>query len=776
MWKLVLAAGLVPALGAQTFSGSADLDAAVEDAIARGQIPGAVVVVGSRGSIVHRKAYGARALVPAREPMTVDTIFDCASLTKVVATSAAIMKLFEQGKIRLNDPVTQYLPEFQNGKSAISVRDLLTHFSGLRPDVDLKPEWSGYETGVRLALTDKPRYRPGQRFIYSDINFVLLGEIVRRVSGMPLPEFVRQTVWDPLGMRDTMFQPPPEWKDRIAPTEQTPRNGPPLRGVVHDPTARFMGGVAGHAGMFSTADDLARFAQMMLNGGEWQGRRLFSAAVVEKFTTPQSPAGQPVLRGLGWDIDSAFSGARGDLFPVGSYGHTGFTGTSLWLDPHSSAFVVLLTNAVHPVYRGGPITSLRGRVATVVAAALGVTGPGITLTGYNETVLGPGVRRVVARDGDVRTGLDVWVRNRFAPLQGRRVGLITNHTGIDRQGRRNLDLMRDAGVHVAALFSPEHGFFGAADEENIRDTRDPQTGIRVFSLYAGENRRPSAEMLRGLDALVFDIQDIGARFYTYLSTLAYCLEEAARHRIPFYVLDRPNPITGVHVEGPMLDPDLVSFVGCYPLPVRHGMTLGELARLLNGEQRWGARLEVVPLEGWERGDWFDSTGLPWIPPSPNMRTLTAATLYPGVALLESSPNYSVGRGADSPFEMAGAEFIDGPALARYLNARRIPGVRFYPARFRPEASRFAGKWISGIRILLTAREELDSVQLGLEIAAAILKLYPGKLDLETNARLIGSRKTMAALRAGADPGAIVQEWEEPLRGFLQVREKYLLYR
>jgi uncharacterized protein YbbC (DUF1343 family)/CubicO group peptidase (beta-lactamase class C family) len=707
--------------------------------------------------------------------MTADTIFDCASLTKVVATTSALMKLFDQGKLRLNDRVTEYLPEFQGGKSDITIRNLMTHFSGLRPDLDLDPAWSGYETGIHRALVDKPAGPPGARFVYSDINFILLGEIARRLSGETLPDYARETVFEPLGMRDTMFQPPASLRSRIAPTEMLDKEHLLLRGVVHDPTARYMGGVAGHAGLFSTADDLARFCQMLLDRGAWRGVPLFSPATIEKFTTPQSPPDQPILRGLGWDLDSPYSGERGDLFPIGSYGHTGFTGTSLWLDPKSNTYVILLTNAVHPHPRPA-ITSLRGRVATIVAAAVGIATPGVSLTGYNETLTGAGLHRQVARNGEVQTGLDVWEDERFSALTGKTVALITNQTGVDRQGRRNVDRMLESGVHVATLFSPEHGIAGKEDREGIGDSIDAKTGIKVWSMYAAKSRRPTPEMLRGIGALVFDIQDIGARFYTYISTMAYAMEEAAKEHIPFYVLDRPNPITGVRVEPPVLDRDKLSFVGYFPLPLRHGMTMGELATLFNAENHIGADLTVVRMKGWERGDWFDATGLPWINPSPNIRGLTAALLYPGVAMLEYSTNYSVGRGTDAPFETIGADFIRGPELAAYLNQRWIPGVRSYPVRFQPSASNLAGMDIEGVHFEVIDREAFDSVRLGLEIAAALLQLYPGKISLDSDRNLLGNDETMRALAAGEDPRAIRQRQQDAMQAFLQLREKYLLYR
>lgn len=316
----------------QPFAGAGNLDDVITKAIADGEAPGAVCVVWHGGKVVYGKAFGDRALTPNREAMTMDTIFDAASLTKVVATTASLMKLFEQGKFRISGKVTDYLPEFQHGKSGITIRQLMTHFSGLRPDLDLDPAWSGYETGIRKALVDKPVAQPGERFIYSDINFILLGEIVRRLSGKPADEFAREAIFLPLGMKDTGFKPSPTLRARIAPTEQYPGMSAPLRGVVHDETSRFMGGVAGHAGLFTTAGDLARFAAMILNKGEFQGKRILSPLTIRKFTEPQTPPDQTILRGLGFDIDSPFSSNRGELFPIGSFGHTGFTGTSLWMD------------------------------------------------------------------------------------------------------------------------------------------------------------------------------------------------------------------------------------------------------------------------------------------------------------------------------------------------------------------------------------------------------------------------------------------------------------
>lgn len=770
-----LAGSLSAFAGQDTATYLHDLDTQINEAVQTALIPGAVLVVGHDGRVVYRKAYGSRALVPSREPMTVDTIFDIASLTKVVATTPSIMKLFEAGKLRLDDPVTNYLPDFQGGKSDITVRLLMTHFSGMPPDVELVPRWTGYSTGIKLALNAVPVAPPGARFIYSDINFLLLGEIVRRLSGKTLPEFAHQEIYLPLGMNDTLFQPPSALFPRIAPTQIDPDTGKPLRGLVHDPTSRYMGGIAGHAGCFSTADDLAKYAEMLLGMGTREGFELFPFAVVKKFTEPATPADQPVLRALGWDMDSPFSSNRGELFPIGSYGHTGYTGTEMWMDPVSKSFVILLTNVVHP---NGikSLSSLRSRIGTIVGAAFGLTVPGtVSLTGYSETITGAGVHRVINRDVATSTGLDMLETTNFVELRGKKVGLITNQTGIDRKGQRDVDIMLAAGVKVAALFSPEHGLSGTQDVEMVGNGKDQKTGLPVISLYQPEKRRLTASQIRSYDAIVFDIQDVGARFYTYSCTMLYALQEAGKAKKSFFVLDRPNPITGTHIEGPEMDADLHSFVGCYNMPLRHGLTFGELAAMANSEQHWGTDLHVVKMGNWQRGDWFDASTLEWVNPSPNMRSLNAALLYPGIAMLEAATNYSVGRGTDSPFEQIGAEWIDGPLLAQYLNSQFIPGVRVYPTRFTPSSSNLKGKTIAGVRFVITDREAFDSTRLGIEVASAIQKLFPNNLDFNKCASLIGSRAVVEQLKEGRSPSFIWAKMQEQAAAFAERRKPFLLY-
>jgi uncharacterized protein YbbC (DUF1343 family)/CubicO group peptidase (beta-lactamase class C family) len=746
----------------------------IRNAIADRKLPGAVVLVGLGERTLYHQAIGQRALVPSPEPMTPDTIFDLASLTKVVATTTSIMILIDEGKIGLNDRVAAFIPGFERyGKGNITIRQLLTHVSGLRPDVDLADSWSGSDTAITLAIEEVPTSAPGTRFVYSDINFFLLGDIVRRVTGVPLDRFSHDRIFAPLGMTDTGFTPVQSARSRIAPTGDMNS----VRGIVHDPTSRRMGGVAGHAGLFSTAADLATFCRMILGRGMHRGVRILSPLAVTRMTSRATPAEERNVRGLGWDIDSSFSSNRGELLPIGSFGHTGFTGTSLWLDPSSGMFVVFLSNRVHPDGRGD-VTQLRGRVATIAASALGSAPSVARQSSFTGPEFGPSGSLPVSTPAIHATlaGIDVLRADRFALLKGRRIGLVTNHTGRARDGATTIDLLHNSSTAdshtLVALFSPEHGIRGVLDT-NVPSTTDEKTGLRIHSLY-GETRRPTDAMLQGIDTLVIDLQDIGARFYTYMTTMAYAMEEAAKRKISVIVLDRPNPINGFYIEGPTLEKSGLGFTGYFPMPIRHGMTLGELAKLFDGENGIGADLTVVPMQNWRRDEWFDGTGLPWINPSPNMRNLLQATLYPGVGAIEGT-NVSVGRGTDTPFEQLGAPWIDGVQLAGALNARRIPGVAFYPVRFTPTSSKYAKEECEGIFLVVTDRLALRPVRLGVEIAAMLHKLYGATFELDAAERLFGSKDGLARIRAGDDPAAIADSWAAGEARWRLMRAKYLLY-
>ena len=726
-------------------------DALIETAVERGQIPGAVLLVGHGDQVLYRKAFGSRSLQPQREPMTIDTVFDLASLSKPVGCATSIMLLAERGKIAVTDPVAKYLPEFAaNGKQNITIEQLLLHRGGLIADNPIGDYAQGPAEAIKRVMNLSPVVEPGTRFIYTDVGYIVLGEIVRAVSGKPLEQFAREEIFEPLRMADTTYRPSEAVRARVAPTER--REGRWMIGEVHDPRAYALGGAAGHAGLFGTADDLARYCRRILGGGKLDGTRILSEATVREMITPRPMPDGSDVRTYGFDVDTSYSSPRGDRFPRGtSFGHTGFTGTMFWMDPASKAFVILLTNSVHPDGRGSVI-SLRRYVSTAVA----------------EQLLGPAPATAVL------AGIDVLKRDNFKQLQGRRVAIVTNHSGRDREGNRTIDLIANApGVKVVRLFSPEHGLFGVLDEK-VGHTVEQKTGLQVFSLY-GETRRPTAEMLEGVDTVVYDIQDIGARFYTYISTLGLCMEEAAKHRVKVIVLDRPNPNTGLIVEGPVAQKKHFSFI-CYgPLPVSHGMTVGELAKFFNAELNIGCDLEVVPMDGWSRSMWWDDSGWAWVNPSPNIRNPTQAMLYAGIGLLETS-NLSVGRGTDQPFELFGAPYIDGRRLAAALNKERIPGLRFVPVTFTPSSSKFAKQECQGVYVVVTDRRYLSPVNAGVTIAWHLEKLFGKDYDLDAVVRMLHNDDALKAIKEATDPAKIPATWRDDLEAFKKVRQKYLLYK
>jgi uncharacterized protein YbbC (DUF1343 family)/CubicO group peptidase (beta-lactamase class C family) len=764
----------------------AAIDRAILASIDRKETPGAVALVARRGRIVYRKAFGNRAVVPAIEPMTVDTIFDLASLTKVIATASSIMILVERGEITLADPVARYVPEFGRfGKERVTVVQLMTHSAGLPPDNEIADYVGASIDPLARIYELRPIYEPGTRFVYSDVGYIVAAEIVRRVSGLRLDAFAERNIFRPLGMNDTFWSPtmrPQSDKERklerIAPTEM--REGRWMRGEVHDPRAYELGGVAGHAGLFSTADDLAVFCQMILNGGRYAGAQILAPYTVERMVSANSLPGSQ-SRGIGWDVNTGFSSNRGDLFPVGSFGHTGFTGTSIWIDPATDTFVVLLTNRVHPDGKGD-VSRLRSSIASIVAGAI-VDSPKKPF----RSLVDPRVRDVprapITRSlpagppHPVLTGIDVLERDGFKQLEGRRIGLITNHTGRTRSGKSTIGLLAGArNVTLVSLFSPEHGLRGVEDSA-VADARDEKTGLPVYSLYAEGRRRPTEAMLQGIDTLVFDVQDVGTRFYTYVATCGYAMEEAARRGIRFVVLDRPDPIDGYNIEGPIADEEFTassSFTSYHGIPVRYGMTIGEVARLLNVERKIGADLTVIGMEGWRRADYWDGTGLEWVNPSPNIRSSTEALLYPGIGLLETT-NVSVGRGTDTPFEVVGAPWVDGMKLGEALNRAGLAGVRFVPIRFTPRSSAFGGEDCRGVNIVITDRAAFRPVATGIQIAYELNRLYPGVWRVDDYGRLLANRDVLAALKAGKAPAEIVVTWQAGLARFAEVRRKYLIY-
>ena len=507
----------------------------------------------------------------------------------------------------------------------------------------------------------------------------------------------------------------------------------------------------------STADDLAIYAATLLGGGKRGEESILSPESVNNMTRGRRIA-DGNRRALGWDSQSRYSSNRGDLLSRRAFGHGGFTGTAMWIDPELELFVIFLSNRLHPDGEGS-INRLAGRVATIAAASI------------QDVSASPLPSR---ESSSVLCGIDVLKRDGFAPLAGKRVGLITNHTGLDLDGRSAVELLHEAPeVDLRVLFSPEHGFAGKLDQSIIGNEQDAETGLEIVSLY-GESRTPPAESLTDLDALVFDIQDIGARFYTYISTMQNSMRAAAEHGASFYVLDRPNPIGGLEVAGPVLDEGLESFVGPHRIAVRHGMTVGELALMFREELEIDVDLHVIRVEGWQRDEYYDATGLTWVNPSPNMRNLHQAVLYPGIGLLETT-NLSVGRGTDTPFELFGAPWIQPRELARELNERGLPGVRFVPVCFTPDSSKFKDEECGGVNLIVTERARLRPVRTGIEIAAVLRQLYPDDWETERLNRLLCDQQVFESIVAGESPDSIEAGYGPELRDFRRRRNGFLLY-
>ena len=738
------------------------IDGLVAEGLEKKRMPGCVIAIGRRGKLVYHQAFGHRQLEPEALPMQLDTVFDMASITKPVATATSVMMLVEQGKLRVRDKVTTYIPDFgSHGKRNITLMQCLTHQAGFIPDNAVGDYKDGRKTAFENIYKLSTKYDPGTSFVYSDVGFILLDDLIERASGQTVAAFSKQHIFQPLGMRESGYLPNKELQLRAATTEQREIGGSWMKGEVHDPRSHLMGGVAGHAGLFSTAKDIAIYAQMMLNGGTYQGKRILSRATVEMMTRDYKIVeGKKVsIRGLGWDKLTGYSSNRGENMSSRAFGHGGFTGTVLWIDPELDMFFIFLSNRVHPNGKGS-INRLAGRIATLAVGAI-------------DDEMSPEVDPQSA-DTAVSTGIDQLVASEFATLKEQRVGLITNHTGVDSHGKSTIELLaKSPNVELTALFSPEHGLAGKLDQSLINDGVDEGSGLKIYSLY-GETREPQPEQLANVDTFVFDIQDIGCRYYTYISTMGLAMKSAANHGKRFVVLDRPNPIGGVKIGGPMLDEGKESFVGFHRLPIQHAMTIGELARMFKDELKLDLDLEVISCSGWARHQYLDETGLSWINPSPNMRNLNQAILYPAIGVWETT-NLSVGRGTDTPFELVGAPWIASQEFTRALNQAGITGVQFTPRDFVPKSSKFANQSCGGVQISITNRDLVNSTQLSVTFASVLRQLYPKQWQIEKSMRLLGSQSTLDSIRNSKPVGEIRAMIEAQVADFQTRRTKYLLY-
>ena len=740
--------------------GLAELDAVVNGFIEQGAFPGAVVAVGHKGKLAHLEGYGHLTYADDAPEVTPETIYDLASVTKVVATTTAAMILVDEGALDLDKPVQDFLPGFiGEGKDKVTVRDLLTHSSGLTSGGALYREAKGWDEFVERIQVMDLEYEPGSKSVYSDYGMILMGEIVQRVAAEPLADFVHRRVFEPLGMSETGYLPAENKLPRIAPTEDDPWRGYVVRGEVHDENTHAMGGIAPHAGLFSTAGDLARYAQMILNGGVLEHRRIVSRGVVEEFSRRSSVPGSE--RAIGWDTKSPERSSAGRFFSPRSFGHLGYTGTSMWIDPERELFVILLSNRVHPTRENILIRKARPAVADAVVMAL----------------IDP---ELPSAEPKVKVGLETLEEDGGGVLRGKKVGLVVHRASMTEDGRHAIEVLQDLELDVERLFSPEHGLRGqAAAGEEVESGSDPVSELPIVSLY-GEKRKPAREDLEGLDALVFDLQGAGVRFYTYVSTMMLSLEAAAEADIEFVVLDRPNPLGGDRIEGPVSAPrDIVaeSFVNMAPGPLVHGMTMGEMARYVNAGLRKPARLTVVEMEGWTRDmEWAD-TGRTWTPPSPNLRSAEAAIAYPGTAFLEAT-NVSEGRGTEAPFLVFGAPWLESDAVDV-----SVPGFELRPTGLTPRGSEAARhpKWMgekcAGIRVRVADHSAAEPYRLGLELVKALSAQpeFEWRREGEALTWLLGTDKVFSALEEGKEVDEIVAADDADHEAWRAQRRDFLLY-
>ena len=739
--------------------GLAEVDRLIERFVRRKAFPGAVIAVGRQGKLAHLKAFGRLSYDEGAAHATTETIYDIASLTKVVVTTTLTMVMVDAGRLDLDAPVQSFLPRFQGtNKEKVTVRHLLAHSSGIDWWAPLYKELQGKEAFLERIYGMELVSEPGTQMKYSDLDMLLLGEIVERVSGRSLAELAHERIFEPLGLERSRYTPSSSLFSNLAPTEIDPETRQPLHGVVHDENARALGGVAPHAGLFSTAPELAKFAQMLLWKGVYDHRRIVSRESVESFTRRQElPVGSS--RALGWDTKSAEGSSAGVLFSPDSFGHTGFTGTSIWVDPSRELFVVLLTNRVHPTRDNNAIRQARPAIHDAVVRAL-VDAPAVVRVGLDRVAAGEPAA--------------------LAALAGKRLGLLSHAASVTIDGRQAIEILQTRGLNLVRLFSPEHGLEGrAAAGERVTSGVDPDSGLPLVSLF-GSKTKPTKEDLAGLDALVVDLQDAGVRFYTYSSSMLFCLEAAAEAGIELIVLDRPNPLGGEGVAGPLrASPEEVpvSLLSMAPGPLIHGLTLGEMARFANGrgaQRERPAKLTVIPMAGWKRAMTWQATGRAWIRPSPNLRSASAAMAYPGVALLEGT-NVSEGRGTDTPFLVFGAPWLDAAKVEV-----SVPGFQLSPTRFTPRASpaapepKYRDQECAGFRVEVIDPATADPWRFGIELLAALSRQSGFEWLREGQAltTLLGTAIPAEMLRSGRIPTG---EDRPTIAAWREARRPALLY-
>ncbi|HNZ49356.1 MAG TPA: DUF1343 domain-containing protein [Candidatus Hydrogenedentes bacterium] len=714
------------------------LMSALSRAVADAQAPGAVACVGENGRTIFKGATGFRALVPEKERADTETIYDLASLTKVIATTTSVLLLREQAQLDLDDALYRYLPLANLDK--VSIRQVLTHTAGL-------VSWKAFYTELSgpLAYTDAiarlaaSRDQRGTR-VYSDLGFILLTRVIEEITHESFDVFCREQIFQPLKMVNTFFKPAPSFKERCAPTEKCSWRKRLIRGEVHDQNAFAMGGVSGHAGLFSTAADLELFCQALLSG------KILSEATLTDITREGQVPGYP-WQGLGWWIDPWTSGANGYLPSRTAFGHTGWTGTSMWMDRSTGVYAVLLSNTCHPDVSHRNNGALRRTFYSKVASLF-----------YKNSA-------------NAHTGLDALVRNDFEEIKGKRLGVLTNSAAQDQTGRSAALVLGQSGAAtVMRFFSPEHGFQGEAEAGEAVGSKKDGT-VPVISLYGGKSA-PDRKDLQGIDLFVVDLPDIGARYYTYMATMKECMASCAEAQIPVLVLDRPNPLGGLVLEGKPAE-EFGTAVCCAPVPVRHGMTLGEVALFFQEQFFKGKKLElrIVKAENW----WYDFThpesALPWTPPSPNIPTPDTALLYIGTCLFEGV-NMNEGRGTERPFRICGAPWLKAEEVIAAVEPSALEGCTLKPALYIPKSipgkaanPEYKDQLCHGIEFEITDRRTIRPFAMVTAVLSAIHKRHPELQWRPFFDVLAGGPYLRTALQGGLPVNGILESMRESLEDF-----------
>ncbi|MCP4639987.1 MAG: DUF1343 domain-containing protein [bacterium] len=712
------------------------------ESVRRSESPGAVACVGDVERVHFLDACGKRRLLPRPARATADTLYDVASLTKVVATTTAALLLHEDGQLDLDAPVSGYLPI--PAFSRFAIRHLMTHTSGLVSGEPFYQDCSTVDEMIHRYAEEEQCWEPGTGWQYSDAGYMILGRVVELVARDSLDAFCRKRIFAPLKMSDTMFN-PDALRKRCAATEDCAWRGRVMVGEVHDENAFAVGGVAGHAGLFSTASDLARFCQALLGGRVLKGATLDLALRIGQI--PCRP-----WQGLGWELDPWSSRPSGYLPARTAFGHTGWTGTSMWMDRATGLFAILLSNTCHPSREDRDTETLRRVFYDGVA------------------------ERYYPNQVNTHTGLDRLVRDRFDPLRGRKVALLTHHAALDQLGRHILDVLAlDPEVDLRLVYSPEHGVRGQA--EAGADVPSEEGDVPVISLY-GDRTAPSREELSTVDCLVVDMQDVGARYYTYAATMKRCLAACAASGTPVLVLDRPNPIGGTIIEGPIADRD-DSAVCWGRVPARHGMTMGEIALHFQSVEFGDAlKLTVVPLDSWRPCLTFDQCSLPWTPPSPNIPRVDTAIVYAGTCLFEGV-NLNEGRGTDTPFQLIGAPWLDSQAILDALPSEVCAGVALEAAAYTPRSipgkasqPRYLDEACSGIRIALENAIDARPFALTVAMLSAIHERHAEELEWHASFDVLAGTDTLRTrIVEGEPPMSIVASFAPGLAAFDEDRPR-----